>query len=289
MNTPMFLIRETVRQWNAHRVPRMGAALSFYTVFSLAPLVIVTQSLVSLAVARKTASAAMVNQVRDMVGNEGADTVRMILCKAADVHAGPWETMLGFGVLLVGASGVFSELQNSLNEIWDVGPRHHPVFALLKERATSFVMVLVMSLLLLLSFVLSAGVAMVNNFLHGISPGLSDAWELGNSGVSLFMTVILFALIYRVVPDTRILWRDVWAGALIAAVLFVVGKFVLAFYFGRSAIASNYGPAGPLIIILLWVFYSAQIFFFGAEFTRVYAIHCGSQRSEVGPKPIDAI
>ncbi len=283
----MFLIIETLRQWNAHRVPRMGAALSFYTVFSLAPLVIVSQSLVSLAVARKTANSTMVNQVRDMVGNEGADTVRMILCKAADVHAGPWETMLGFGVLLVGASGVFSELQNSLNEIWDVGPRHHPVFALLKERATSFVMVLVMSLLLLLSFLLSAGVAMVNNFLQGISPGLSDAWELGNSGVSLFMTVILFAVIYRVVPDTRILWRDVWAGALIASVLFVVGKFVLAFYFGRSAISSNYGPSGPLIIILLWVFYSAQIFFFGAEFTRVYAIHFGSQRSEIGPPKMD--
>jgi len=287
MNTFLFLIRVTVRQWFAHRVPRMGAALSFYTVFSLAPLVIVTLSLVSLAVARNTASAAMVDQVRDMVGDEGADTVRMILSKAADVHAGAWETMFGFGVLLVGASGVFGELQDSLNEIWDVAPRRHPVFALLMERATSFVMVLVMSLLLLLSFLFSAGVAMVNNYLHGLSPGLGDAWELGNSGVSLLITAVLFALIYRVVPDTRVLWRDVWAGALIAAVLFVVGKFVLAFYFGRSAIASSYGPAGPLIIILLWVFYSAQIFFFGAEFTRVYALHRGSRRSDIGLPQVD--
>ena len=286
MNTLIYLIKETVHQWNAHRVPRMGAALSFYTVFSLAPLVIVTLSLFSLAMARSTASAAMVNQVRDIVGNEGADTVRIILSKVADAHTGVWETMLGFGVLLVGASGVFGELQDSLNEIWDVGPRHHPVFAYLKERAISFVMVLVMSLLQLLSFLASAGVAMVNNYLHGLSPGLGDAWEIGNSGVSLLMTAILFALIYRVVPDTRILWRDVWAGALIAAVLFVVGKFVLALYFGRSAIASNYGPAGPLIIILLWVFYSAQIFFFGAEFTRVYALHRGSKRSDIG-KPMN--
>ena len=281
MNTLMYLIRETVRQWSAHRVPRMGAALSFYTVLSLAPLVIVTLSLVSLAVARSAASAAMVDQVRGIVGNEGADTVRMILTKAADVHAGAWETLLGFGMLLVGASGVFSELQDSLNEIWDVEPRHHPVFALLKERTISFIMVLVMSLLLLLSFLFSAAVAMVNNYLRGLSPGLGDVWELGNSGVSLLMTAILFALIYRVVPDTRVLWRDVWAGALIAAVLFVVGKFVLAFYFGQSAIASNFGPAAPLIIILLWVYYSAQIFLFGAEITRVCATHRIAQRAEI--------
>lgn len=227
----MFLIRETVRQWYAHRVPRMGAALSFYMVFSLAPLVVVTLSLVSLAVARNTASAAMIDQVRALVGNEGADTVSMILSKATDVRTNAWETMLGFGVLLVGASGVFGELQDSMNEIWDVTPRHHPVFALLKERAISFVMVLVMSLLMLLSFLVSAGLAMAGNYLHGLSPGHVGAWGLGNSGVSLLMTAILFALIYRMVPDTRILWRDVWAGALIAAVLFMVGKFVLGFYF----------------------------------------------------------
>jgi membrane protein len=282
MNKFKFLIRETVRQWQAHRVPRMGAALSFYTVFSLAPLAIVTLSLVSLAVARNTASTAMVDQVGNLVGSEGADTVKVILSKAADVHAGAWGTMLGFAVLLVGASGVFGELQDSLNEIWDLVPRRHPVFARLKGRAISFAMVLVMSLLMLLSFLFSAGVAMAGTYLHGLSPGLDGAWELGNSGLSLLMTVVLFALIYRVVPDTRILWRDVWAGALIAAVLFVVGKIVLAFYFGRSAIASDYGPAGPLIIILLWVFYSAQIFLFGAEFTRVHAMHYGSRRISGG-------
>ena len=143
-------------------------------------------------------------------------------------------------------------------------------------------MVLVMSLLMLLSFLVSAGLAMAGNYLHGLSLGLVGVWGLGNSGVSLLMTAILFALIYRVVPDTRILWRDVWAGALIAAVLFVLGKFVLGFYFGRSAIASSYGAAGPLIITLIWVFYTAQIFLFGAEFTQVYAMHCGSRRSGNG-------
>jgi len=278
MKTFTYLLKETFRLWNANRVPRMGAALSFYTAFSLAPLVIVTLTLVSLAVERNAASAAMVEQVRYAVGNDGADTVRMILSKAADAHAGAWEMVLGFGVLLVGASGVFGELQSSLNEIWNVATPSHPLFELLKERAISFVMVLVMSLLMLGSFLVSAAEGMAGRYLHGLSPGLDGAWQLGTSGVSLLLTAGLFAVIYRLVPDTRILWRDVWAGALIAAGFFVLGKWVLGFYLGRSAIASSYGAAGPLIIVLVWVFYSAQIFLFGAEFTRVYAVHRGSRQ-----------
>jgi len=256
----------------------MGAALSFYTAFSLAPLVIITLTLISLAVERNAASAAMVDQVRYVVGNDGADTVRIILSKTADAHASAWEMVLGFGVLLVGASGVFGELQSSLNEIWNVATPNHAVFELLRERAISFVMVLVMSLLMLGSFLVSAGEGLAGTYLHGLSPGLDGAWHLGTSGVSLLLTAGLFALIYRLVPDTRILWRDVWAGAVIAAGLFVLGKWVLGFYLGRSAIASSYGAAGPLVIVLIWVFYSAQIFLFGAEFTRVYAVQRGSRQ-----------
>jgi len=278
MSTLWCLLRETFRLWNANRVPRMGAALSFYTAFSLAPLVIITLTLISLAVERNAASAAMVDQVRYVVGNDGADTVRIILSKTADAHASAWEMVLGFGVLLVGASGVFGELQSSLNEIWNVATPNHAVFELLRERAISFVMVLVMSLLMLGSFLVSAGEGLAGTYLHGLSPGLDGAWHLGTSGVSLLLTAGLFALIYRLVPDTRILWRDVWAGAVIAAGLFVLGKWVLGFYLGRSAIASSYGAAGPLVIVLIWVFYSAQIFLFGAEFTRVYAVQRGSRQ-----------
>jgi membrane protein len=183
-------------------------------------------------------------------------------------------------VLLVGASGVFGELQDSLNQIWGVASKRHPVFALLKERLFSFAMIFVMTVLMLISFLFSAVLAVAECYLHGLSPDLDGILELGNSTVALFVITFLFALIFRVVPDARITWKDVWPGALIAAVLFVLGKIVLGFYFGRSAIASSYGPAGSLIIVLVWVFYSAQILFFGAEFTRVYALRYGSHRTD---------
>lgn len=280
MKTFFSLLAESVRQWNAHRVPRMGAALSFYAIFSLAPLAILTLSLVSLAVGRDAARTEMVNQFRSQVGNEGADMVGMILTKTDGAHTSILGTLIGFAVLLVGASGVFGELQDSLNQIWEVSTQRHPFFVMLKERAISYAMVFVMSFLMLVSFLYSAVIAAAGSYLHARFPVLDSSWVLGNSAISLLVSALLFALIYRVVPDARITWGDVWIGALIAAVLFVAGKLVLGFYFGRSAIASSYGAAGSLIIILVWVYYSAQILFFGAEFTRVYALRFGSHRSD---------
>ena len=280
MKSFLSLLGETFRQWSAHRVPRMGAALSFYTIFSLAPLAVLILSLVSLVVERNAARAEMVAQFRSLVGNEGAEMVEMILTRTAAANTGIWATIIGFVVLLVGASSIFGELQDSLNQIWGVSTKRHPVFVLLKERVVSFVMVLVMSLLTLILFLFSTVIAVVENYLHGLSPGLDGAWELGSSGLSLLVIALLFALVFRAVPDARVAWKDVWPGALIAAVLFMLGKSVLGFYLGRSAIASAYGAAGSLIIILVWVFYSAQIFFFGAEFTHVYACRHGSQRDE---------
>lgn len=274
------LLGETFRQWNAHRVPRMGAALSFYTVFSLAPLAVLTLSLVSLFVEQNAARAEIVSQFRFQVGNEGADMVDMILSRAAASHAGPWGTAIGFVVLLVGASGVFGELQDSLNEIWGVSSKRHPALVMLKERVISFAMVLTITLLMLVSFLFSAIYAIADDYLHGLWPGIDGAWQIGNSAFSLVVIAVLFAVIFRVVPDTRITWKDVWIGASISAVLFAAGKSILGFYFGRSAIASSYGAAGSLIIILVWVYYSAQILFFGAEFTRVYALRFGSHRGD---------
>jgi len=279
MRTFASLLRETVRQWDAHRVPKMGAALSFYTVFSLAPLAILVLSLVSLAVERDAARAEIVGQFRAFVGDEGAEVMQMILTKTGAEHRGILGTLVGFVVLLVGASGVFGELQDSLNQIWGVSSKRHPVFILVKERIFSFAMVFVMGFLMLVTFMFSAVIAAAGSFLHGHYPGLDGPWEWGNAVISLLVIPGLFALIFRMVPDTRITWKDVWLGAVISAVLFVVGKFVLGFYFGRSAFASSYGAAGSLIIILVWVFYSAQILFFGAAFTRVYATRFGSCQS----------
>ncbi len=280
MNAILSLFIETFRRWNAHRVPKMGAALSFYTVFSLAPLSILVLSLVSVVVERNAARAEIVGQFRNFVGNEGAEMMEMILTKTAAESTSVLNTLIGFGVLLVGASGVFGELQDSLNQIWGVSSKRHPVFILVKERVFSFAMVFVMGFLMLVSFMFSAAIAAAGSYLHASYPGLDGPWELGNSIVSVLVVALLFALIFRAVPDALITWKDVWLGALVAAVLFELGKFVLGFYFGRSSIASSYGAAGSLIIILVWVFYSAQILFFGAEFTRVYSLRFGSHRND---------
>ncbi|MFN0076012.1 MAG: YihY/virulence factor BrkB family protein [Prosthecobacter sp.] len=274
------LLAETFRQWDAHRVPKMGAALSFYTVFSLAPLAILVLSLVSVVVEHNAARAEIVGQFRHFVGTEGAEMMEMILTKTAAQSTGIFGTLVGFIVLLIGASGVFGELQDSLNQIWGVSSKRHPVFILVKERVFSFAMVFVMGFLMLVSFMFSAALAAAGGWLLARYPGLGGPWEWGNAAISLLVVVLLFALIFRLVPDALITWRDVWIGAVIAAVLFELGKFILGFYFGRSAIASSYGAAGSLIIILVWVFYSAQILFFGAAFTRVYAMRFGSHRND---------
>jgi len=277
------LLAETYRQWDANKAPKMGAALSFYTVFSLAPLVILITSLVGMVVERDAARHEIVGQFRTFVGDSGAQTVETILSHVADQKAGWWGTLIGFAVVLIGASGVFGELQDSLNQIWGVSSKRHPVFLLLKERALSFAMILVLGFLMLVSFVLSAAIAVASHYLNAWLPGLNGLWELTNSGLSVLVVTVLFAIIFKILPDVKIAWKDVWLGAILTALLFVLGKFLLGFYFGRSAVASSYGAAGPLLILLVWVFYTAQIFFFGAEFTRAYAQRYGSHRQ---PDPV---
>ena len=280
MKTFYLLLRETFRQWDVHRVPKMGAALSFYTVFSLAPLSILVLSLLSLVVERNAARAEIVGQFRNFVGNQGAEVMELILQQTAAKSTGIWRTLTGFVVLLVGASGVFGELQDSLNQIWGASSKRHPLFTLVKERIFSFGMVFVMGFLLLVSLLFSAAVAMAGGRLHALFPDLDGPWAWGNDAISLVVVALLFAMIFRLVPDVPITWKDVWLGAVISAVLFELGRFLLGFYFGRSALAANYGAAGSLIIILVWVYYTAQILFFGAAFTRVYALSQGSHQND---------
>ncbi len=287
MKVFLSVLHETFRQWNALRVPKMGAALSFYAVFSLSPLAILSLSLVSLVVERDAARAEIIGQFRSAFSHEGAAVVELILTKTAAESASFLGTLIGFGVLLIGASGVFGELQDSLNQIWGVTSNRHPVFIQIKERIFSFAMVFVVGFLIFVSFIFSAILAATGGWLHGQFPRLDSSWEWANSMISLLMIAVLFALIFRLIPDTLIAWKDVWLGALISAVLFVLGKFLLGFYIGRSALASSYGAAGSLIIILIWVYYSAQILFFGAAFTRVYAMHCGSRKQYNGSVATD--
>lgn len=272
------LLKETYTSWSAHKAPKMGAALAYYTAFSLAPLVMLVVGIVSQFIEKNAARQEIVAQFSELVGKEGAAMVESILAHSAKQNAGLWATLIGFGAVLVGASGVFAELQDSLNTIWEAPPRNRPWLALIRERLLSFAMVFAVGFLVLVSLLLSAAIAALGALLKGWAPGFDVIWESANSGVSLVIVTLMFAALFRFLPDVRIAWRDVWTGAFITAALFVFGKFLLGFYIGRSALASAYGAAGSLIIVLVWVFYSAQIFFFGAEFTRAFARRHGSHR-----------
>ncbi len=223
--TFLSLLAETFRRCNSDRVPRMGAALSFYTVLSMAPLSILLLTLVGLVVERSAAREEMVAQVRSFVGVDGANVVEMILTSTSmDSESSLWVTLLGFAVLLVGASGMFVEIQDSLNQIWQVSSKRHPVFVLLRERALSIVMILVLGVVMVLSFLFSAVTGAAVSYLGGKYPILGGSWDWGVSILSLVAIAMLFALIFRLVPDARVAWKDVWLGAGLTALLFAAGK-----------------------------------------------------------------
>jgi len=277
------LFTETFKQWNAHKAPKMGAALAYYAILSLAPLVILSLSLMSLLVQRTTAQTEIVDQFSALVGRQGGEMVSTILAGAASTKAGVWSAIVGFVVLLIGASGAFGELQDSLNQIWEVKVTERSWMAMIKDRLLSFAMVFVIGFLLLVSLLLSAAISAAAKFLQGYLPGNGAVWELGNAAVSIVIVTVLFALIFRILPDTYIAWRDVWVGSALTAALFTVGKFLIGLYLGKAAVASSYGAAGSLIIILLWTYYTSQILFFGAEFTRVFAHRCGTRQETPCP------
>jgi membrane protein len=272
------ILQESAASWNAHKAPKMGAALAYYTAFSLAPLIILMLSMVSLFMKRSEASREIVAQISDLVGAQGGAVVQEILSHAGSTSALSWSTGLSFLVLLVSASGAFGELQDSLNTIWEVPPQKHPWRSMLKSRLLSLSMVLVLGFFMITSLILSTFTA-----------GLSSTWAgaLPKAGLELvntvFSTVIiggLFATIFRILPDAQVTWEDVIPGALISAGLFVVGKTLLGLYIAHSAFASSYGAAASFIVILFWVFYSAQILYFGAEVTRAFARRLGSRRHD---------
>lgn len=274
------LFKETFQQWNLHKAPKMGAALAYYAVLSLAPLVILVLSLMSVLVQKADARQEIVAQFSNLAGQQGGEMVDTILASVSSSKAGLWSAIVGFIVLLFGASGAFGELQDSLNQIWDVKVADRPWTAMVKDRLLSFAMVFVIGFLLLVSLLLSAGIAAAAKFLKGYIPANGLVWELVNASLSLLVITVLFALLFRILPDTYIAWRDVWVGAVLTAALFTVGKFLIGLYLGQAAVASSYGAAGSLIIILLWTFYSSQILFFGAEFTRVFAHRFGTRQGK---------
>jgi membrane protein len=284
VSTTVGLLRDSVSAWIEHKAPRMGAALAYYTAFSLAPLLILLLSIVSLFMKRDDAARRIVAQISDLVGADGGKVVGEILHHAGSTQALSWGTVLSFLVLWVSASGAFGELQDSLNTIWEVPKQKHPWLSMLKERLLSLSMVFVLGFFMIVSLVVSMFVAGLGDW--WIGPGAKIELELANALVSFIVISGLFACVFRILPDAKLGWRDVLPGAFLSAFLFILGKFCLGWYIAHSAFASSYGAAASFVVILFWVFYSAQILYFGAEFTRAYTRRFGSHRQESNVPPL---
>jgi membrane protein len=266
------LLKETYSNWDQHNATRLSASVAFYTLLSFAPLLVVLTAIVALAVSKTSAENDLVYQAKNMLGERGADAVRTLLSSAEKTSTGVFASIISFLVLLFGASGVFAELHGALNLIWGAAPRTSSrVIGLIKNRLLSFAMVLAVGFLLLIFLVISAALSFIAEFFGQIVPVPPVTLEIANFLVSFVVIAFLFALLFKYVPAVRIGWRNVIVGAVGTALLFTIGKMLLSFYLGRASVTSAYGAAGSLVAFIIWVYYSAQIFFFGAEFTRVYA------------------
>jgi membrane protein len=271
------LLKQAFREWNEDEAPRLAAALAYYTVFSLAPVLVIVVAVAGLAFGTAEVQTALVAQVRGMLGDAGGELVLGMLEEAAKPKESIVAIVLAFVTLLFGASGLFAQLQHALNTVWDVEPKTGPgLVGLIKERFLSFTMVLGVGFLLLVSLVLAAALQALQDFAHGRAAAVAPVFQVLGFVLDLGLTTLLFAMLYKFLPDVKLEWRDVWAGALATAVLFTIGKFALGAYIGRGAVGSAYGAAGSLAIVLIWVYYSAQILLFGAELTQVYARQRGS-------------
>lgn len=271
------LLKQTYKEWDRHQAPKLGAALSYYTVLSLAPLLIVVLAVIGLALGKEAAKGEIMGQLQSMLGSQGAHAIDTVITNANKPATGTVASILGLITLFIGASGVFSELRDSLNRIWDVPAKESSgFFSMIRERFLSFGMVLAIGFLLLVSLVISAGLAAAGKFVGGMMPIPPAVLQGVNLIVSVAFVTVLFALIFRFLPDEHVAWTDVWMGAFVTSLLFTIGKFLIGIYLGKASVGSAYGAAGSLVIVLVWVYYSAQIFFFGAEFTHVYSTSYGS-------------
>lgn len=272
------LLKETFREWREDKASRLAAALAYYTVLSLAPLLIIVVAFVGFFYGSEEAQAEIAAQATEALGERGAEAVTDMLASASGPGAGIVATLIGVATLLLGATGVFGQLQAALNQIWDVEEKKGGgIGGLLRSRLLSFGMILGIGFLLLVSLVLSAAVGALTNFFAENLPVPSFVLALSDFALSFLLVSLLFALMYRLLPDAEVAWGDVWVGALFTAFLFAAGKLALGFYLGNSAVGSAYGAAGSLVVVLVWVYYSAQILLFGAEFTQVYANRHGSR------------
>ena len=269
--------KETLSQWQDDQASRLAASLALYTLLSIAPLIVVSIAVAGAIFGDEAARGQLSRELAGVVGNQAGLAIEALVENARTPSTGLLGSAIGIGVLLFGASGVFGELQSALNQIWNVKQRPgRGIKGVLRDRFFSFTMVMGVAFLLLVSLIVSAVLAtLTGRFEHLLN--LPWLWQGLNALIGLSVSTALFALIFKVVPDAKIAWRDVWVGAFVTAVCFSLGKGALAWYVGRSAMVSPFGAAGSLVALTIWVYYSAQILFLGAEFAQVYATRYGSR------------
>ena len=276
------LIKLTYQGWKEDKASRLSAALAYYTIFSLAPLLVIVIAITGLFWEAGAVQSQVLNQIEGLVGAEGRTFVANLLESASNPAKGVAATIIGIITLLFGALGVFNELHNALNTIWEVKEEETKSFLesikkVIFSRLLSFTMILAIGFVLLVSLVVSAGLSAAQETVGNPIPVSEILLQSVNLIISIGVITVLFALIFKFLPDAEIAWRDVWLGAFVTAGLFSLGKFLIGLYLGNSAVASSFGAAGSLVLLLLWIYYSAQILFFGAEFTQVYANNYGSK------------
>jgi membrane protein len=270
------LIKETVADWSADEAPRLAAGLAYYTLLSLAPLLVLAVSIAGFVYGDEAARGQIAAELSKAVGPEAGKGIQSIIAHAHAPETGTFSTIIGVIVLFVGASGVFGELQYALDRIWNVKPKpNRGIYGVVRDRFLSFTMVLGVAFLLLVSLIVSAVLSAVGAFFSSKLPGGELVWQGLNLFISMSVIAALFSLIFKVIPDVQAKFRDVWLGGWVTAVLFSIGKLLLGLYLGRESVTSPYGAAGSLIVLIIWVYYTAQILFFGAEFTQVLARHRG--------------
>lgn len=272
------LARKTTNAWLDDFAPSMGAAIAYYTVFSLAPLLVIVIAIAGAIFGHEAVTGQITAQLGGLLGNEGARFVQGLVASANDTDRGLIAGAISLVVLLVGATTVFAELQSALDRIWHVPEREKPqgFRAVIRARLLSFGLIMGLAFMLMVSLVAGAATAAMGSWVGGLMPGSQVLLYAVNMLMSLGFTMVLFAMIFKFMPSTPVRWRDVWIGALVTAILFEAGKFLIGLYIGKSGITESFQAAGSLVVLLAWVYYAAQIFLLGAEFTKVFADECGA-------------
>jgi len=272
------LVRDTFKEWSEDKAPRLGAALAYYTIFSIGPLLVIIIAIASIVAKDADAKGQILSTISSTASPEAAEIIGQTIENANTGGANIIATVIGIVTLLLGASGVFGQLKDALNTIWEVKPKEGLGFMYtIKERFFSFTMVLGTGFLLLVSLVISAALSVVGEFLNSLTPGLQIIGQVLSFTVSLLVIAVIFMLLFRFLPDVKITWKDVWIGGLVTAILFIVGQIGLSIYLGSGAVGKSFGAAGSLVVVLVWIYYSTQILFLGAEFTQVYTNRYGSR------------